>query len=171
MAMWLARLTRSFRFGLQPNDPAGLAAAGTSLLMVCALAARLPAWRAAHRPHDRVSLSSDLPDYRSHRPANVRSGRTLRKQEVGPVRGPQFPISRWGIRKEPILPSSPFRPSPAGRPDPHRGGAATACRYRSSGGRAVTIPELPNKTADPWGVVSFPLCGINSGSCVPIWRY
>ena len=47
VALWLARITRDFLFGLQPNDPAILVAAGISLLMVCALAAWLPAWRAA----------------------------------------------------------------------------------------------------------------------------
>jgi predicted permease len=47
VAFWLTRLTRSFLFGLQPNDPAVLVAAGTSLLLVCALAGWLPASRAA----------------------------------------------------------------------------------------------------------------------------
>jgi len=47
VAMWLARFTGSFLFGLQPNDPPILVAAGTSLLLVCALAGWLPAWRAA----------------------------------------------------------------------------------------------------------------------------
>jgi len=46
-ALWLARLTGSFLFGLQPYDPAILAAAGASLLLVCALAGWLPAFRAA----------------------------------------------------------------------------------------------------------------------------
>jgi predicted permease len=47
VAFWLARLSRSFLFGLQPNDPAVLVAAGSSLLAVCALAGWLPARRAA----------------------------------------------------------------------------------------------------------------------------
>jgi len=47
VALWLTRMTRSFLFGLQPNDPAVLVAAGTSLLLVCALAGLLPASRAA----------------------------------------------------------------------------------------------------------------------------
>ena len=47
VAFWLARLTRSFLFGLQPDDPAVLAAAGSSLLLVCALAGWIPASRAA----------------------------------------------------------------------------------------------------------------------------
>jgi predicted permease len=47
VAFWLASLTRSFLFGLQPNDPAVLAVAGTSLLFVCALAGWVPASRAA----------------------------------------------------------------------------------------------------------------------------
>jgi predicted permease len=47
VAFWLTRLTRSFLFGLQHNDPAVLVAAGTSLLLVCVLAGWLPALRAA----------------------------------------------------------------------------------------------------------------------------
>jgi predicted permease len=47
VALWLTRLTRSFLFGLQPNAPAVLMAAATSLLAVCALAGWVPAWRAA----------------------------------------------------------------------------------------------------------------------------
>jgi ABC-type antimicrobial peptide transport system permease subunit len=47
LAFWLTRLTGSFLFGLQPNDPGVLGAAGTSLLLVCALAGWLPASRAA----------------------------------------------------------------------------------------------------------------------------
>jgi predicted lysophospholipase L1 biosynthesis ABC-type transport system permease subunit len=47
VALWLVRFTGSFLFGLQPNDPVILVAAGTSLLIVCALAGWLPAWRAA----------------------------------------------------------------------------------------------------------------------------
>jgi predicted permease len=47
VAFWLARLTRSFLFGLEPNDPAVLVVAGTSLFLVCALAGWLPASRAA----------------------------------------------------------------------------------------------------------------------------
>jgi hypothetical protein len=41
-------MTRSFLFGLQPNDPAVLVAAGTTLLLVCALAG-LPAGSRAAR--------------------------------------------------------------------------------------------------------------------------
>jgi predicted permease len=47
-AFWLTRLTRSFLFGLQPNNPAVLVLAASSLLLVCALAGWLPASRAAH---------------------------------------------------------------------------------------------------------------------------
>ena len=47
VAFWLTRLTTSFLFGLQPNDPVVFTAAGTSLLLVCALAGWLPASRAA----------------------------------------------------------------------------------------------------------------------------
>jgi predicted permease len=47
VAFWQTRLTRSFLFGIQPNDPAVLVAAGTSLLLVCALAGWIPASRAA----------------------------------------------------------------------------------------------------------------------------
>lgn len=47
VAFWLTRLTRDFLFGLEPDDPAVLAAAGTLLLLVSALAGWLPAWRAA----------------------------------------------------------------------------------------------------------------------------
>jgi len=48
VAFWLTRFTRSFLFGIEPNDPVVLVAAGTSLLLVCALAGWLPASRAAH---------------------------------------------------------------------------------------------------------------------------
>jgi ABC-type antimicrobial peptide transport system permease subunit len=47
VALWLAHFTRSFLFGVRPNDPIVLVAAGTLLLLVCALAAWLPASRAA----------------------------------------------------------------------------------------------------------------------------
>jgi len=47
VALWLTRLTRSFLFGLEPNDPMVLVAAALSLLAVCAFAGGLPAWRAA----------------------------------------------------------------------------------------------------------------------------
>jgi predicted permease len=47
IAFWLARLTRSFLFGLEPDDPGVLVAAGTLLLIVCILAGWLPASRAA----------------------------------------------------------------------------------------------------------------------------
>jgi predicted permease len=47
VALWLSRLTGSFLFGLKPNDPAVVVAAGSSLLIVCALAGWPPAWRAA----------------------------------------------------------------------------------------------------------------------------
>jgi predicted permease len=47
VALWLSRLTGSFLFGLKPNDPAVVVAAGTSLLIVCAMAGWLPARRAA----------------------------------------------------------------------------------------------------------------------------
>jgi predicted permease len=46
-ALWLTRLTRSFLFGLQPDDPAVLVGAALSLLAVCAFAGWFPAWRAA----------------------------------------------------------------------------------------------------------------------------
>jgi predicted permease len=47
LAFWLTRLTKTFLFGLEPNDPGVLLAAGASLLLVCALAGWLPAARAA----------------------------------------------------------------------------------------------------------------------------
>jgi predicted permease len=47
IALWLTKLTKSFLFGLEPNDPMVLAAAVVSLLVVCALAGWLPARRAA----------------------------------------------------------------------------------------------------------------------------
>jgi ABC-type antimicrobial peptide transport system permease subunit len=46
-ALWLTKLTKSFLFGLEPNDPMVLAVAVISLLAVCALAGWLPARRAA----------------------------------------------------------------------------------------------------------------------------
>jgi len=47
ITLWLTRLTKSFLFGLEPNDPMVLAVAVGSLLAVCALAGWLPARRAA----------------------------------------------------------------------------------------------------------------------------
>jgi ABC-type antimicrobial peptide transport system permease subunit len=47
VALWLTGLTKSFLFGLEPNDPIVLGAALLSLLLVCALAGWLPARRAA----------------------------------------------------------------------------------------------------------------------------
>ena len=47
VALWLTKLTRTFLFGLAPNDPTVLIVAVLSLLAVCVLAGWLPARRAA----------------------------------------------------------------------------------------------------------------------------
>jgi putative ABC transport system permease protein len=47
MALWLSKLVKSLLFGVQPGDAATLAAASLLLVAVAALAAYLPARRAA----------------------------------------------------------------------------------------------------------------------------
>jgi predicted permease len=47
LALWMSRLAAGFLFGLKPGDPLVLAAAATTLLVVCGLAGWLPARRAA----------------------------------------------------------------------------------------------------------------------------
>jgi ABC-type antimicrobial peptide transport system permease subunit len=47
LTLWLSKLVKSLLFGVEPGDPATLAATTLSLIAVAALAAYLPARRAA----------------------------------------------------------------------------------------------------------------------------
>ena len=61
LTLGLSRLTASFLFGVEPNDPVVLAAAIASMVTVCALAGYIPARRAAQvDPMYRTALRIDI---------------------------------------------------------------------------------------------------------------